>query len=316
MDQAEIYLELNMSEEAADVAQLVAAVRALLNGLGTLALDSAGAGASKPEPRRDARGADGRAARSGSLAPLSISRTSVVRAPAGGLVEVLVAPGQPVRRGQTLARVAPPLVGKPVAVNARRDGVVLEAPLRTTARPGTRLFTIGDVPRADVERAVSARPSAGRPGRVRAPDNKVRAGWVEHVALPNLGITRLKAKIDTGARTSALHVARIKTIDTAGGPGRRPILEIWVPGRGRGAPSTKLLKIRAAVREYVVVRDSSGRTERRPVIETTVQIGPFKKRILVTLTNRGDMLFPMLIGRTALGPGIVVDPSRRYLLSI
>jgi hypothetical protein len=56
--------------------------------------------------------------------------------------------------------------------------------------------------------------------------------------------------------------------------------------------------------------------ERRPVIETALQIGPFKKRILVTLTNRGDMLFPMLIGRTALGPGIVVDPSRRYLLSI
>jgi hypothetical protein len=70
------------------------------------------------------------------------------------------------------------------------------------------------------------------------------------------------------------------------------------------------------VREYVVVRDTSGRMERRPVIETALRIGPFKKRILVTLTNRGDMLFPMLIGRTALGPGIVVDPSRRYLLSI
>ena len=54
----------------------------------------------------------------------------------------------------------------------------------------------------------------------------------------------------------------------------------------------------------------------RILAETAVQIGPFKKRILVTLTNRGYMLFPMLIGRTALGPGIVVDPSRRYLLSI
>ncbi|HEY2902201.1 MAG TPA: RimK/LysX family protein [Polyangia bacterium] len=55
--------------------------------------------------------------------------------------------------------------------------------------------------------------------------------------------------------------------------------------------------------------------ERRPVIETALQLGPLKKRIAVTLTNRGEMLFPMLIGRTALGPGITVDPSRRYLVS-
>ena len=70
------------------------------------------------------------------------------------------------------------------------------------------------------------------------------------------------------------------------------------------------------MRSHVVVRDTSGRMEKRPVIETALQMGPWKRRILVTLTNRGDMLFPMLIGRTALGPGIVVDPSRRYLLSI
>jgi len=223
-----------------------------------------------------------------------------------------------VRRGEILARIAPPIGGKPVAVAARRDGVILDGPTRMTARPRTRLFTLGDLARADMERVIGAAPSAQRAARARAraSDTKVRAGWVEHVALPNLGIARLKAKIDTGARTSALHVARMKTVDTAGGPGRRPILEIWVSGRARGTRALKMIKVRAAVREYVVVRDTSGRTERRPVIETAVQIGPFKKRILVTLTNRGDMLFPMLIGRTALGPGIVVDPSRRYLLSI
>jgi hypothetical protein len=72
--------------------------------------------------------------------------------------------------------------------------------------------------------------------------------------------------------------------------------------------------VRAAVHGFVMVRDTSGRTERRPVIETTLRLGTLKRRIAVTLTNRGDMLFPVLIGRTALGPGIVVDPSRRYLL--
>ena len=298
--------------EAADVAQLVAAVRAVLNAIGTLALD----GPAKTELRREGRAAEARGVRPAPPGPLFVGRSSLVRAPIGGLVEPLVVPGQPVRRGELLARIAPPLGGKPVTVAARRDGVVIDGPARLTARPRTRLYTLGDLARGDLERVIAARPAGQRAERARAADTKVRAGWVEYVALPNLGIARLKAKIDTGARTSALHVARMKTVDTAGGPGRRPILEIWVSGRARGTRALKMMKVRAAVREYVVVRDTSGRTERRPVIETAVHIGPFKKRILVTLTNRGDMLFPMLIGRTALGPGIVVDPSRRYLLSI
>ena len=131
------------------------------------------------------------------------------------------------------------------------------------------------------------------------------------MALPRLEIKRLKAKIDTGARTSALHVMRMRTIDTAGGPNRRPILEITVPGGRRGE---RPHVVRATVRGFAMVRDTSGRTERRPVIETTLKLGPFERRITVTLTDRGDMLFPMLVGRTALGPGVVVDPSRRYLL--
>jgi hypothetical protein len=168
--------------------------------------------------------------------------------------------------------------------------------------PGTRR------PRAGTAAAPAA--SNGAPHRDAEP-HKLRAGWVEHVTLPDLAIPRLKAKLDTGARTSALHVVRMRTVDTAGGPQGRPILDITVPGGGRGR---KPHRVRAAVRGYVVVRDTSGRMERRPVIETALRLGPMKKRIAVTLTNRGDMLFPMLIGRTALGAGVVVDPTRRYLL--
>ena len=310
-------LELRASgvpgDESADVTQLVTAVRAVLNAIGVLPIDGPAKGEAKSDARRDARAADGRGARAASPAPLPIRRTSTVRAPSGGLVEARAAAGALVRRGDVLARVAPALGGRAIEVKARRDGLVLESPLRLTARAKTKLFVIGELARADIERAAAAPLRAHKSDRSRAHDTKVRAGWVEHVALPNLGIARLKAKIDTGARTSALHVARMKTVDTAGGPGRRPILEITVPSGRRGKGP---IKVRAAVREYVVVRDTSGRMERRPVIETALRIGPFKKRILVTLTNRGDMLFPMLIGRTALGPGIVVDPSRRYLLSI
>jgi hypothetical protein len=69
---------------------------------------------------------------------------------------------------------------------------------------------------------------------------------------------------------------------------------------------------RAPVHEWVTVRDSGGRAERRPVIETALELGPVRRRVRVTLTNRGEMLFPMLIGRTGLGD-VLVDVSARYL---
>ncbi|HVX93920.1 MAG TPA: RimK/LysX family protein, partial [Polyangia bacterium] len=242
-------------------------------------------------------------------------------ATAGGLVEAAVPPGTFVRAGAILARLAPTLPGRAIAVKAPVDAIVLEAPARPATRKGTPLYVLAPLPAgarrpralasaATVDTDGSLVPLGQEASKLHAAA-KLHAGWVEHVTLPDLAIPRLKAKLDTGARTSALHVARMRTVDTAGGPARRPILEITVPGGGRGR---KPHRVRAAVRGYVVVRDTSGRMERRPVIETALGIGPVKKRIAVTLTNRGDMLFPMLIGRTALGSGFVVDPARRYLL--
>lgn len=254
--------------------------------------------------------------------PASVERLMRVRATVGGLVEAAVPPGTFVRAGAILARLAPTLPGRAIAVKAPVDAIVLEAPARPATRKGTPLYVLAPLPAgARRPRAVASSASGDTDGsfvplgaeasKLRGGAEKLRAGWVEHVTLPDLAIPRLKAKLDTGARTSALHVARMRTVDTAGGPARRPILEITVPGGGRGR---KPHRVRAAVRGYVVVRDTSGRMERRPVIETALGIGPVKKRIAVTLTNRGDMLFPMLIGRTALGSGFVVDPARRYLL--
>jgi len=202
------------------------------------------------------------------------------------------------------------LPGPPVSVVSPVGGVVIEAAAPGFVRAGATLFAIVPAPARSASRAGLSAP--GRATETPAEiDGKTRIGWVEHVALPRLEIKRLKAKIDTGARTSALHVARMRTIDTDGGPNRRPILEITLPGGRRGE---RPHVVRAAVRGFAMVRDTSGRTERRPVIETTLKLGPFERRITVTLTDRGDMLFPMLVGRTALGPGVVVDPSRRYLL--
>jgi predicted deacylase len=302
-DAGVVALELSAAggpgEDAATAEVLAGAVRALLSALGVSAGEG-GSRAGEPAP-----------ARAHPAAPLVVEAALRVRAPAGGLLSAAVLPGTFVRSGGLLARVAPPLPGRALPVAAPADVMVLEAPGAPATRKGAVLYVLAPTTRAAAKRRVPQAPANGAPGAAPAGEAKLRVGWVEHVTLPDLDITRLKAKIDTGARTSALHVARMRTVDTAGGPQRRPILEITVPGGGRGR---KPRRVRAAVREYVVVRDTSGRMERRPVIETALQLGPFRRRISVTLTFRGDMLFPMLIGRTALGAGIVVDPARRYLL--
>jgi hypothetical protein len=149
--------------------------------------------------------------------------------------------------------------------------------------------------------------------RVAGAAEPLRIGWVERVSLPDLGLVRLAAKVDTGARTSALHVTAVEHPAEDGDPvaARRSLYAVLPPGR-RGEKRV----VRLAVAEWVDVRDTSGRLERRPVIETTLELGPVKRNIRLTLTDRGDMRYPMLIGRTALGPGVLIDPSARYLLRV
>ena len=64
--------------------------------------------------------------------------------------------------------------------------------------------------------------------------------------------------------------------------------------------------------EFASVRDSGGHAERRPVVETTLELGGMSRTVRISLTDRGDMLFPMLIGRTALGSELLVDPKARF----
>ncbi len=289
------------SVDAAAAEPLVRSARALLSALGVLATDDVPDVGAEQRARPTFRSPRG---------PGVSARAVRVRAPADGFLEAPAQPGSAVRARDPLGRVEPVLPGPPVGVRAPVGGLVIEAAAAGFVRAGATLFAIVPSPPLSTPRRGSR--AAGEAIQTRAEiDGKTRIGWVEHVGLPRLEIKRLKAKIDTGARTSALHVTRMRTIDTAGGPSRRPILEITVPGGRRGE---RPHVVRATVRGFAMVRDTSGRIERRPVIETTLELGPFQRRITVTLTDRGDMLFPMLVGRTALGPGVVVDPSRRYLL--
>ena len=230
----------------------------------------------------------------------TLVRTAVkLRAPTSGLAELAVTPGRFVKEGDAVADVVPPHGGEPQVLLAPAGGLVLATTARALASEGRTLVWLGTGVR---------RPP---PPSARGATPRTTIGWSEWVALPDLGVPRLKAKIDSGARTCALHVTALRRVgeDARG----RPVVEIEVP-TGSRTKNARCVTARASVVEIVTVRDSGGKPTRRPVIETTLEIGSVHRRVRVTLTDRGEMLFPMLVGRTGLGGDFLVDVGARYLL--
>jgi hypothetical protein len=135
-------------------------------------------------------------------------------------------------------------------------------------------------------------------------------GWKEYADLPELGIQGLKAKVDTGARTSTLHMRSCHVLEILPDGTERVELTLdpWRRHPGR------TVTVQARVLRRIRVTDSGGHREVRPVIETELALGPVRKRILVTLTDRSGMLFRMILGRKALEGNFRVDVSHKYLL--
>jgi ribosomal protein S6--L-glutamate ligase len=137
---------------------------------------------------------------------------------------------------------------------------------------------------------------------------KIIIGSREYCSLPDLGIVLIKAKVDSGAKTSALHADNLIKFPREN--------ENWIkfslyPLKSR---PDLIVNCEAKLIEKRIIKSSNGTKEERFVIETKLVLGSASYPIQITLTNRKLMGFQMLLGREAMAGRILIDPEKRYLL--
>ena len=134
-------------------------------------------------------------------------------------------------------------------------------------------------------------------------------GWREWIALPELGVGAIKVKVDTGARTSALHATKIRYLEKHDG---RTLVSFVVTAQ---LEPKKTVRVRAPLVEQRKVKSSLGHASLRPVIRTEVELGHHRWPIEITLVNRDPMGFRMLLGREAVRGRFLVHPAKSFIQS-
>jgi hypothetical protein len=127
-------------------------------------------------------------------------------------------------------------------------------------------------------------------------------GWAERIDLPDWGVKRLRAKIDTGARSSALHVENIEEL-----PRDRVAFDVIV----NRAKRDRRIHVKTKISRRGRVRSSTGQGAQRIFVKTTLRIGPIEKEVEVSLVDREKMIHRMLLGRSSLSGPILIDVDRR-----
>ena len=146
-----------------------------------------------------------------------------------------------------------------------------------------------------------------RPAPRRAPREPLEIGWREHVGMPDLGILSMRAKIDTGARTSALHVTDLEEFERGG--------FTWTTFRVPIEGKTDGLHCEVQTVDQRKIRNTGGSQEHRHIIETIMVLGRRRWLIEVSLTNREHMEFDLILGRTAIRRHrMLINPGRSYLV--
>ncbi|MCI4660410.1 MAG: RimK/LysX family protein [Neomegalonema sp.] len=141
----------------------------------------------------------------------------------------------------------------------------------------------------------------------RGPAKPMVIGWREHIALPDLKIGAVIAKIDTGARTSALHAVDIEPCEIEGRAGVSFVIPL---------DKHRLIQCRTPLLDERAIKNTSGQPQLRPVIATHLSLGKRRWKIELSLTDRADMKHVIILGRTAISRhNLLVDVSRSFLLA-
>lgn len=139
--------------------------------------------------------------------------------------------------------------------------------------------------------------------------NKMIVGALELCSLPELGIHDIKVRIDTGAQTSSLHVDKVETIQKKG----KPWIEFDI--HPQLYQVDQVVRASAPLQDVRWVKSSNGAREQRYVISTQLEMGTRSWPILMTLTDRSEMNYLMLLGRQGMGQHLLVDPSQTFICS-